>query len=182
VAIDGPVTAVIGVAPPPSSARPGRRSVSGGRLADVTVRRLPSGPTPPTPASSGRARVWIGGRVASAFIQGGRDEANGRAIEITRGCRKKSFEKTRSTLAEVHFRAAVHDVLATNRLRATDEMVVFGAHPYKRSSVLAWGFPDSHTREEQRESQRQGCVEFSSRARRELDTLQAGRARPRRAK
>jgi hypothetical protein len=37
----------------------------------------------------------------------------------------------------------VHDVLATNRLRATDEMAVFGTHPYKRSSVLAWGFPDS---------------------------------------
>jgi hypothetical protein len=44
----------------------------------------------------------------------------------------------------MHFRAAVHDVLATNRLRATDEMAVFGTHPYKRSSVLAWGFPDSH--------------------------------------
>jgi hypothetical protein len=59
------------------------------------------------------------------------------------GCRIKPFEKTRSTLAEVHFRPAVHDVLATNRLRATDEMAVFGTHPYKRSSVLAWGFPDS---------------------------------------
>jgi hypothetical protein len=23
-------------------------------------------------------------------------------------------------------------------------MSVFGTHPYKRSSVLAWGFPDSH--------------------------------------
>jgi hypothetical protein len=50
----------------------------------------------------------------------------------------------RSTFADVHFRAAVHDVLATNRLRATDEMAVCGTHPYKRSSVLAWGFPDSH--------------------------------------
>jgi hypothetical protein len=60
------------------------------------------------------------------------------------GCRIKPFEKTRSTLAEVQFRAAVHDVLATNRLRATDEMAVFGTHPYKRSSLLAWGFPDSH--------------------------------------
>ncbi len=38
----------------------------------------------------------------------------------------------------------MHDVLATNRLRATDEMAVFGTHPYKRSSALAWGFPDSH--------------------------------------
>jgi hypothetical protein len=38
----------------------------------------------------------------------------------------------------------MHDVLATNRLRATDEMAVFGTRPYKRSSVLAWGLPDSH--------------------------------------
>ena len=60
------------------------------------------------------------------------------------GCRIKPFEKTRSTLAEEHLRAAVHDALATDRLRATDEMAVFGTHPYKRSSVLAWGFPDSH--------------------------------------
>jgi hypothetical protein len=46
-----------------------------------------------------------------------------------------------STLAEVHLRAAVHDVLATNRLGATDEMAVFRTHPYKRSSVLAGVFP-----------------------------------------
>jgi hypothetical protein len=53
----------------------------------------------------------------------------------------KPFEKTRSTLAEVHPRAAVHDVLATDCLRATDEMAVFGTYPYKRSSGLARGFP-----------------------------------------
>jgi hypothetical protein len=59
------------------------------------------------------------------------------------GCRIKLFEKARSTLAELHLRAAVHDVLATERLRATDEMAVFGTHPFKRSSGLARGFPDS---------------------------------------
>jgi hypothetical protein len=53
------------------------------------------------------------------------------------------LENTRSTLAEAHLTTALHDVLATNRLNATDEMAVFGTHPYKRSSVLAWGFPDS---------------------------------------
>jgi hypothetical protein len=45
---------------------------------------------------------------------------------------------------EVHLRAAVHDALATDRLGATDEMAVFGTHPYRRSSGLARGFPDSH--------------------------------------
>jgi hypothetical protein len=43
----------------------------------------------------------------------------------------------------MRLRAAVHDALATDRLRATDEMAVFGTHPYKRSSGLAKGFPDS---------------------------------------
>ena len=57
------------------------------------------------------------------------------------GCRIKPFEKARSTLAEVHLRAAVHDALATDRLCATDVMAVFGTHPYKRSSGLAKGFP-----------------------------------------
>ena len=38
----------------------------------------------------------------------------------------------------------MHDALATDRLRATDEMAIFGPHPYKRSSPLARGFPDSH--------------------------------------
>jgi len=69
---------------------------------------------------------------------------------IRRGCRIKPFEKTRSTLAEVNLRAAVHDALATDRLRATDGMAVFGTHPYKRSSGLARGFPDSHRRLRQR--------------------------------
>jgi hypothetical protein len=60
-----------------------------------------------------------------------------------RGCREKPFEKTRSTLAEGHLRAAVQDALATDRLRAMDEMAVFGTHPYKRSSGIARCFPDS---------------------------------------
>jgi hypothetical protein len=59
------------------------------------------------------------------------------------GCRKKPFKKTRSTLAEVHVSAAMHDALATDRLLATDEMAVLGTHPYRRSSGLARGFPDS---------------------------------------
>ena len=70
------------------------------------------------------------------------------AAASTRGCRIKPFRRTRSTLAEEHLRAAVHDALATDRLRATDEMAIFGPHPYKRSSPLARGFPDSHTRKE----------------------------------
>jgi hypothetical protein len=60
------------------------------------------------------------------------------------GCRENPFEKTRGTLAEGHLRAAVRDALATDRLRATDEIAVFGTHPYTRSSGLARGFPDSH--------------------------------------
>jgi hypothetical protein len=54
----------------------------------------------------------------------------------------------RSTLAEVHLSAAVRDTLATDRLRATDEMAVFGTDPCKRSSGLARGFPDSHVEKE----------------------------------
>jgi len=59
------------------------------------------------------------------------------------GCRKKPFKKTRNTLAEVHVIAAMHDALATDRLLATHEMAVLGTHPYRRSSGLARGFPDS---------------------------------------
>jgi hypothetical protein len=47
---------------------------------------------------------------------------------------------------ERHLRGPVHDALATDSLDATDDMVVFGTHPYKPSSALARGFPDSHTR------------------------------------
>ncbi len=65
-----------------------------------------------------------------------------------RGCREKPFEKMCSALAEGHLRAAVRDALATDRLRATDAMAVFGTHPYKRSSGLARGFPDSHVEEQ----------------------------------
>jgi hypothetical protein len=43
----------------------------------------------------------------------------------------------------VHLRGGVHDAIATDRLRATDEMEVFGSHPCKRSNALATGFPDS---------------------------------------
>jgi hypothetical protein len=43
----------------------------------------------------------------------------------------------------MHLRGAVHDAIATDRLRATDEMEVFGSHPYKRPNALARGFPDS---------------------------------------
>jgi hypothetical protein len=64
------------------------------------------------------------------------------------GCREKPSEKKRSTLAEMHLRAAVHCALATGRLRSTDEVAVFGTHPYKRSSRLARGFPDSHVEKE----------------------------------
>jgi hypothetical protein len=67
---------------------------------------------------------------------------------LRRGCRIKPFEKTRSTLAEVQFRAAVHDVLATNRLRATDEMAVFGTHPYKRPACSPGVFPTATGRSE----------------------------------
>jgi hypothetical protein len=42
----------------------------------------------------------------------------------------------------------VHCALATGRLRSTDEVAVFGTHPYKRSSRLARGFPDSHVEEQ----------------------------------
>jgi hypothetical protein len=74
---------------------------------------------------------------------------SGESAAFTRGCREKPFAKTRSTLVDVHLSAAVHDAFATDRLGATDEMAVFGTHPYRRSSGLARGFPDSHTRKEQ---------------------------------
>jgi hypothetical protein len=48
----------------------------------------------------------------------------------------------------MHLRAAVHCALSTGRPPSTDEVAVFGTHPYKRSSVLAWGFPDSHVEEQ----------------------------------
>jgi hypothetical protein len=38
----------------------------------------------------------------------------------------------------------VHGARPTDRLHATDEMAVFQTHPYKRSSRLTRGFPDSH--------------------------------------
>jgi hypothetical protein len=66
------------------------------------------------------------------------------APAVDGGCRIKPVEKTRSALAEAHVRAAVHDALATDYLCATDEMGVFGTHPYKRSSGRAGGFPDNH--------------------------------------
>jgi hypothetical protein len=34
---------------------------------------------------------------------------------------------------ERHLRGPVHDALATDSLDATDDMVVFGTHPYKPS-------------------------------------------------
>jgi hypothetical protein len=60
------------------------------------------------------------------------------------GCRIKPFRKTRSTLVEMHLRGAVHDALPTDRLDATHDMAFFGTNPYKPSSALARGFPDSH--------------------------------------
>jgi hypothetical protein len=48
----------------------------------------------------------------------------------------------------------------------------------KAAARLVAGLGVAVTREEQPESPRQGCVEFSSHARRELDTRQAGRAPP----
>jgi hypothetical protein len=42
---------------------------------------------------------------------------------------QKSCRKSRSTLVEVHVRAAVRDDLVTDRLGAIDKMAVFGAHP-----------------------------------------------------
>jgi hypothetical protein len=62
------------------------------------------------------------------------------------GCREKPFEKTRSTLADVHLRAAVHEALATDCLPATDEVAVFEAHLYRRSSGLARVFPTATSR------------------------------------
>jgi hypothetical protein len=44
-------------------------------------------------------------------------------------------------LAEMHLRAAVHDALAMDRLRATDQLTVFRPHPYKRSSGSRGVFP-----------------------------------------
>jgi hypothetical protein len=48
----------------------------------------------------------------------------------------------------MHFRGAVHDALATDRWVATDDMAVLGTHPYKPSSALARGFPDSYRRKQ----------------------------------
>jgi hypothetical protein len=45
------------------------------------------------------------------------------------GCCIKPSLKSRSAFAEVHARGAERDDLASDRVRATDEMAVFGAHP-----------------------------------------------------
>ena len=44
-------------------------------------------------------------------------------------CRVKPSLKSHSALAEVRARGAVRHDLPTDRLRATDEMAVFGDHP-----------------------------------------------------
>ena len=53
-----------------------------------------------------------------------------------------SFSRSGFHTRAVQLPQSVHS--QRTALRATDEMAVFGTHPYKRSSVLAWGFPDSH--------------------------------------
>ena len=58
---------------------------------------------------------------------------------------RKGLQKNRTALAEVHARAAVLDDLATDCPLATDEMPVFGAHPYNRSSELGRGLCNSHS-------------------------------------
>jgi hypothetical protein len=70
----------------------------------------------------------IGGRAAPVFVG---------------GCREKPLEKARSTLPDLHLRAAVRDALATERLRATDEMAVFGT-TLTSDSARSPGVPDSH--------------------------------------
>jgi hypothetical protein len=57
------------------------------------------------------------------------------------GCREKPFEKTRSTLAEVHLSAAVHDAHVTDGQRVTDEMAVFGTDPLQAIQRARQGFP-----------------------------------------
>jgi hypothetical protein len=53
---------------------------------------------------------------------------------------KSRFRNTHHT-SGVHLRAAVHDALATDRQRMTDEMAILGTHPYKRSSGSPRVFP-----------------------------------------
>jgi hypothetical protein len=116
----------------------GRPDCRAGRDPVVCQRAIRAGAAPASVARQRRpANCCIRARQQPSRQQ--RDDRA--AIASACGCRIKPFEKTRGTHAEVHFRAAVHDVLATSRLRATDEMAVFGTHPYKRSSVLARGFP-----------------------------------------
>jgi len=50
-------------------------------------------------------------------------------IALACGCRIKPFRKMGSTLAEMHFRGAVHNALATDRLGGTDDLAVLGTHP-----------------------------------------------------
>jgi hypothetical protein len=69
------------------------------------------------------------------------ERERGQAVLLLEVAVGKPFAKTRSTLADVDLRAAVHDAFATDRLGATDEMAVFGTHPYRRSSGLARVFP-----------------------------------------
>jgi hypothetical protein len=49
----------------------------------------------------------------------------------------------------VHLSAAVHHAHVTDGQRGTDEMAVLGTHPYRRSSGLARGLPDSHPQTQQ---------------------------------
>lgn len=46
-----------------------------------------------------------------------------------RGCCIKPSRKTGAALAENHARAAMRDDLATDDMRVTNELAVFGAHP-----------------------------------------------------
>jgi hypothetical protein len=75
---------------------------------------------------------------------GERAAAPARATPSASGCCIKPSRKSCSALAGVSTRAPRRDDIATDRMRATDEMAVFGAHRYKRSSELAGGLCNSH--------------------------------------
>jgi hypothetical protein len=74
----------------------------------------------------------------------------------------------------MHLRAAVHSPLATGRLCSTDEVAVFGTHPYKRSTGLARGFPDSHVEEQHCQAALVLFVETAEKVRRLIEPPTSG--------
>ena len=93
----------------------GRRGADHGDGHDrrTLLRCLPGAAVAPVPLSHDTGRAVV-------------DHANAR---LGRRLSHKAVSESRGALAQRHARAAMRDDLATDDIRVTDEMAVFGAHP-----------------------------------------------------